>query len=82
MEFTGVESVVGKIVEASEVIEERCSFKYLGCEMSCRNNRGVEQKLNRTRIFCGNTRRTLGKKLRKETLLQPHKAVAVPSLTS
>jgi hypothetical protein len=54
--------------------EQVSTFKYLGCEVLCRNNRDTEAKLNRFSSFCS-IRHTLGKKGCREMLLKLYKVM-------
>lgn len=58
MAFTGAEPVRAKISLDEKIIDQVSTFKYLGGEISYRNNRDVEEKLNMFCLFCDTIRHT------------------------
>lgn len=81
MAFLGSHPIRAKIVINDKIIEQVNTFKYLGCSITYGKKSEIENKLNIFNYFCGTIRRTLGKKVRKETLLKFYKAMAIPAFT-
>ncbi|KAJ4428658.1 hypothetical protein ANN_25651 [Periplaneta americana] len=80
MAFLGSYPIRTKIVLNNKTIEQVNTFKYLGCNVTCNKSREIDDKLNAFNYFCGTIRRTLGRKVRKETLLKCYKVMVLPAL--
>lgn len=80
MAFLGSYPIRTKIVLNNKTIEQVNTFKYLGCNVTYNKSREIDDKLNAFNYFCGTIRRTLGRKVRKETLLKFYKVMALPAL--
>lgn len=80
MAFLGSYPIRSKIVLNNKIIEQVNTFKYLGCNVTYNKSREIDEKLNAFNYFCGTIRRTLGRKVRKETLLKFYKVMALPAL--
>jgi hypothetical protein len=52
----GVESDRAKIIMNGKITEHASTFEYLGCEISYKYNRNVEEKCNRYCFFHGTVR--------------------------
>lgn len=80
MAFIGSQPVRVKLVIENRIIEQINTFTYLGCSITYGKKCEIQEKLNKFNNFCGTIRRTLGKKVRKETLMKYYKVMAIPSL--
>jgi len=78
MAFAGVEPVRAKIIVDGKM--NKLALLNLGCEISYRNNRDVEEKLTRFHLFCSSIWHTLGKRVHKEMLFKLCKVMVVTSL--
>jgi hypothetical protein len=78
--FKGVEHLKAKIEINNHILEQVTSFNYLGCNISYVRSEDPEIKLAKFLQLIGTIKRTLLKRVRKETVLKFYKTLAVPVL--
>ena len=80
MAFKGKDPIRSKIVIEDKILEQVSDFKYLGCEISFKYDKDIEQKVNKFQAICGTIQRTFKNKIRKETKMKFYKVMALPTL--
>jgi hypothetical protein len=78
--FKGVEHLRAKIEINNQILEQVTCFNYLGCNISYVRSEDPEIKLAKFLQLTGTIKRTLLKRVRKETVLKFYKTLAVPVL--
>lgn len=70
MAYQGKEPLRAKIVLKDRIIEQVMNFNYLGVYVGCNRHKDINIKLQAFQYLCGTLKRTLSRKVRKETLLK------------
>jgi hypothetical protein len=78
--FKGVEHLRAKTETNNQILEQINCFNYLGCNISYVRSEDPEIKLTKFLQLIGTIKRTLLKRVRKETVLKFYKTLAVPLL--
>ena len=78
--FKGKENVRSKIIINDKPIEQVSSFKFLGCSLNLYTEEDIQRKVDKFNYINGTIKRTLGNKVRRETLLKFYKVMSLPVL--
>jgi len=76
--FVGTDHIRTKIIINEETLEQVSQFTYLGCSISCQFSNAVEFKLAKFLQLIGTIKRTIFKKVRRETILKIHNTLVLP----
>jgi hypothetical protein len=68
--FVGTDHLRTKIVINDEILEKGNQFTYLGCSISYQASSDVESKLAKFLQLIGTIKRTMFRKVRRETILK------------
>ena len=68
--FVGADHLWTKIIINNETLEQVSQFTYLGCSVSYQFSNDVESKLAKFLQLIGTIKRTIFRKVRKETILK------------
>ena len=77
--FVGADHLRTKIIINDETLDEVTQFTYLGCSISYQFSNGVESKLAKFLQSIGTIKRTIFKKVRKETILKIYNTLVLPT---
>jgi hypothetical protein len=77
LSFKGVDHIRAKIEISNQILEQVNCFNYLGCTISYVRSEDPEIKLAKFLQLIGTIKRTLLKRVRKETVLKFYKTLAV-----
>jgi hypothetical protein len=76
----GKDPVRINIVIKERILDQVLNFNYLGYNLGLNRELDINVKLQRFQQICGTIKRTLARKVRKETLLRFYKIMAIPTL--
>lgn len=79
MAFKGINPVRSKIVINNTPIEQIHRFTFLGCDISYHGEIDINGKIAKFNKMNGTIRRTLKRKVRKETIMKFYKVIAIPT---
>ena len=77
--FVGTDHLRTKIITNDETPEQFSQFTYLGCSTAYQFYNDVEFKLAKFLQLIGTNKRTIFKKVRKETILKIHNTPVLPT---
>lgn len=77
--FVGTDHIRTKIIIENEILEQVHQFNYLGCNVSYQVSNDLESKLAKFLQLIGTIKRTILRKVRKETILKLYKTLILPT---
>jgi hypothetical protein len=79
LEFAGTDHLRVKIIIYDETPDQVSQFKYLGCSTSCQVYNDVELKLAKFLQLIGNSKKSIFRKARTETILKLYNTLVLPT---
>ena len=76
--FRGKDNIRSKITVNDEIIEQVNNFKFLGCNINIYKEEDLTKKVEKFNYINGTIKRTLGNKVRRETMLKFYKVMSIP----
>jgi hypothetical protein len=78
-DFAGTDHLRAKIIINGETLDQVSQFTYLGCSISYQFSNDVEFKLAKFLKLIGTIKKTIFRKLRKETILKLYNTLVLPT---
>jgi hypothetical protein len=78
-DFVGTDHLRAKIIINNETLDQVSQFTYLGCSISYQFSNDVELKLAKCLQLIGTIRRTVFRKVRRETILKLYNTLVLPT---